>query len=269
MQFIKRLFGVRSSGSSQSHVFGNPTDAFSDLRLVMAVTHAVLEKFTDSPPEMVAALALAETDKNRQNLVERPEGVYLSKECSDRLRSYEVWLDDRGAAFITRKRLESKPDEPKEDAQRFLNERIPAARKVGKVNSFHYTLGLCMSFGVNADRLLMQSEGRVAVYLTGPTVDCYGCGKTFAKGNSAMRTTRKLVTKKGADEFHVKYFCSQECRNSEVARLNSLSMCSWCGTSVSSSIPGGVGEPYCSKSCYSAAGNIFADLGDREMQDYL
>lgn len=103
----------------------------------------------------------------------------------------------------------------------------------------------------------------------GPTTSCYTCGKPFSKGNSLIGTTRKLVSKKGSNGFVVKYFCSEVCRNSEVTKQTSLRICSWCGGSVSSSIPGGVGEPYCSSYCYSSAGNIFADMGDQEMNGYL
>jgi len=149
-----------------SNSFATSGGDFSDLRLVMAISRAVQERFKDSPPEMVAALMLAITDKDRNDLVERPGGIYLSKECCGRLSSFDVWLCADGTIVITRRRVMAEPDEPKAESQRFLNERLPGARKLGGINPLHYALGLCQTFSLNADRLVIQSEGRVAVLPT-------------------------------------------------------------------------------------------------------
>lgn len=140
-------------------------DIPTDFRLVIALSPAVQEKFKDSPPGMTAAVLLAMTDKNREDLVERPEGIYLSRQCWDRISSYVVWLADDGTIIIARRRLKDRPDEPKEDSQRFLNERLPKARKLGEVNSFHYALGLTLTFGIDANDLRVKDDGTgVAIY---------------------------------------------------------------------------------------------------------
>ncbi len=142
----------------ESDILTGLAGKFSDIRVVMALSRAVQQKFKDYPPEMAAAVILAMTDKNRNDLVERPEGIYLSRQCSDKISSYEVWLTDDGTIIVTRKRLEGQPDEPKEDSQRLLNERLPNAQKLGGIDSFQYALGLAMTFGLDQDRLLVKED---------------------------------------------------------------------------------------------------------------
>lgn len=147
-----------------ANIYAKP-ETPTDLRLVMALSRAVQEKFKDNPPEMVAAVLLAMTDKNRKDLVERPEGIYLSRQCWDRISSYVAWLADDGVIIITRRPREGQPDEPKEDSQRFLNERLPKARKLGGINSLHYALGLTRTFGLDSNRLRVKNDGTgVAIY---------------------------------------------------------------------------------------------------------
>jgi tetratricopeptide (TPR) repeat protein len=160
MRFLDRFLGRSSSHApshpSESDSSGESGADFAELRLVMAVSPAVQGQFEDSPPEVLAAVILAKTSKNRKDLVERPEGIYVSKECLDRLRSYEVWLAAGGTLFVTRKRFEAQPDQPKEDPQRFLNEELPKARNLGRIDPRAYAIGLCVTFGLERDRLLMS-----------------------------------------------------------------------------------------------------------------
>lgn len=136
---------------------------FFDLRLVMVLNQAVQEKFKDSPPEITAAVFLAMTEKNRNDLVEQPEGIYMSYRCWERILLYEVWLTDEGEIIITRKSLSGKPDEPKEESQNYLKRHLPKARNLGRMNSLHYAIGLALTFGLDQNRLILKN-GEVGIY---------------------------------------------------------------------------------------------------------
>ena len=166
MGLWKRLFGNGISDNSKSESTTTSASKFSDIRLEMALSKAVQQKFNDSPPEMIAAVMLAMTDKNRKDLVERPEGIYLSQQCADRISSYAVWLADDGEIIVTRKRLEGKPDKPKKDSLRFLNKRLPKAQKLGVINSLQYAAALTAVFDLNKDDLVVRKNnpGAMAIY---------------------------------------------------------------------------------------------------------
>jgi hypothetical protein len=142
-----------------------PSGEFSDMRLVMTLSKAARQRFKDYSPQMTAAVMLAMTEKNRDDLVERPEGIYLSRQCWDRISSYAVWLADNDEMIVTRRRLEGQPDEPKEDSQDYLAQHLPKSRKLGGVGSFEYALGLVMAFDLDRDRLLVkEDQSGVAIF---------------------------------------------------------------------------------------------------------
>jgi DNA-directed RNA polymerase subunit RPC12/RpoP len=166
--FIDRLFGrekKKKIGKSNSNISSLPSSDFSNLRLVLALSKAVQKKFEGHQTDMTAAVLLAMIDKNRDDIVERSEGIYLSRHCADRISSYEVWLANDGEIIITRRKFKDQIDKPKKDSQRFLNEHLPKARMVGRLNSFHYALGVVLTFGLDQDRLLVQKDGTgVVIY---------------------------------------------------------------------------------------------------------
>jgi hypothetical protein len=149
---IKGSFGITGD---EAGVLAGPPAKFSKIRLVMVLNKAVQEKFKGHLPNTTAAVFLAMTDKNRDDLVERPEGIYLSRQCAQRISSYEVWLTGDGSIIVTRRKREGEPDEAKEDSQRLLNERLPNAQRIGEIDSFQYALGLAMTFGLDESRLLV------------------------------------------------------------------------------------------------------------------
>jgi hypothetical protein len=158
---------VRGASEAQRPT-DTPVDStrdFSDFRLVIALSQATQQKLKDYPPEMAAAIFLAMTDKNRGDLVERPEGIYISRQCWEKILSYDVWVAADGQIIVTKKGLGRKLEKPKEDAQRFLKRQLPTARKVGRMNSLHYAIGLALEFGLDQNRLLLQkNQNEVEVY---------------------------------------------------------------------------------------------------------
>ena len=119
MGFWNKVFGGGASGSSKSGSSTPSSSKYENIRLVMALTKAVQKEIKDSTPEMTAALILAMTDKNKKDLVERSEGIYLARECWDRISSYELWLAEDGQILVTRKRFQNQPDKPKVESKIF------------------------------------------------------------------------------------------------------------------------------------------------------
>ncbi len=154
--WLNKLFGRENK---------NKSSEFSDLRLVLALSKAMQKKFEGHQTDMTAAVLLAMIDKNRDDIVVRSEGIYLSRHCADRISSYKVWLANDGQIIITRRKLADQIDKPKKDSQSFLNEHLSKARMVGRLNSFHYALGVVLTFGLDPDRLRVQKdETGVVVY---------------------------------------------------------------------------------------------------------
>lgn len=159
MGFWKRLFG---RGTSDTHNFDRSgtvsSNDLSDIRLVMAISEALAQNFKKYPPAMAAAVIMAMTEKNREDLVERPEGIYLSRQCWERISTYRVWLVDDGELIITRKKFDNRPDEPKKDSQKFLSRRLERAKKAGGIDSLQYALGLALTFGLDQGRFQVKKD---------------------------------------------------------------------------------------------------------------
>ena len=137
----------------------------SNYRLVMALSQAVQQKFKNYPTDMTAAIFLAMTEKNKNDIVVRQEGIYISRQCQEMLLSYEIWLAVDGQIIITRKRHTKKYDEPKVDSQTILQRQLPKARKLGKMNPLHYTIGVSLTFGLDQDKIIIdKNKNTVAVY---------------------------------------------------------------------------------------------------------
>lgn len=135
---------------------------FSDYQLVLALSRAVRQNYKDYTPEMVAALILAMTDKNRSDLVVRSEGIYISRQCWEKIHLYDVWLATEGEIIITRKRVVKKFEESKEDNQQILNRLLPSARHLGRMNLLAYAIGLSLTFGLDPNNIILNKEGKEA-----------------------------------------------------------------------------------------------------------
>lgn len=79
---------------------------------------------------------------------------------------------------------------------------------------------------------------------------CESCGKPL------FGETAKLVSQSGPNQVLVRAYCSLECADPLVKSFLDRKVCIWCGKKADpqSWKLGGLGEPYCSEECYSAAG---------------
>lgn len=159
------VFAPAKARRGADEVAGAPRPSVSrapDLHLVMALSPAIRQKFKDYPPEMAAAIFLAMNDKDRKDLVEKPEGIYISRRCWEKMLSYEIWLGQDGTIIITTNTLGSTRGPQKKDTERFLQAHLPTARRLGRMNSLHYAIGLALTFGLDQNRILLQKSGTEA-----------------------------------------------------------------------------------------------------------
>jgi hypothetical protein len=127
----------------------------------MALSPAIRDMFKDYPPEMAAAIFLAMNDKDREDIVERPEGIYISRKCWEKIISYEIWLGRDGTIIITTKKG-GPTRKPQKGLEAYWQAHLPTARRLGRMNSLHYAIGLALTFGLNQNRIIPQSSGNEA-----------------------------------------------------------------------------------------------------------
>jgi hypothetical protein len=112
---------------------------------------------------------------------------------------------------------------------------------------FEKVFGNIKSKGTKSNEYLYaySREGKA-----GTTRKCEGCGK------SMIGETAKLVSFSGPKQVLVRPYCSQNCADPIVKSFVDQKVCIWCGKKANPKTweLGGLGEPYCCKECYDAAG---------------
>jgi hypothetical protein len=81
---------------------------------------------------------------------------------------------------------------------------------------------------------------------------CETCHAPIANPSAAPN----IMSQAGLNQVRVKAFCSPGCKDAFVAALVRSATCAWCDGPIltTTSRTGGLGEPYCSEDCFSAAG---------------
>lgn len=167
---------------------------FADIRLVAIFSTPVYEEFKTEPPEVIAAALLAKGFGKQEDLVIKDNGIYLSRQCWERISTYQVWLSEERQIIITRSKLKNRRNNAKKDSQKLLNEKLPTAKNVGEFSSIAYATTLAIKFGLDAGKIRIRNDrSSVAVY---GMEACPTCGKRFTKttklGNLLARKIHHL-----------------------------------------------------------------------------
>ncbi len=224
------------------------------LRLVLEITNTVRESWSSVPPEMVAATILAKYHRNKNDIVQHANGIYLSRECWAWISSLEVWVSEEGEIFVTQKIPPGRRNIGHEATADRLKMMLPTSKSQGGIPSMAYITALAFEVGFHPRRILTDpGTGEVRV---SKIRNCVVCGKTFNEFPGF------LVQKNTAGRFIIRDFCTEDCRKLWVKELTSSYTCTWCGGKLSSKsyCKGDFDEIYCSGDCALTAASVILAL---------
>jgi hypothetical protein len=161
-------------------------DEPNELRVVVVLSRAT---YCNQDPELVAAVTLAKVEGEDGDLIKQPEGIYMSTECWKRIRTYQVWLSEKGEIFITKgpapsglfttPKVFSKGEaaaggsgpavvwqvHDDSESKRFLGQFLQTAKRLGELHFLEYAVGLANKLGFDCESLMvLEGLGRVAVW---------------------------------------------------------------------------------------------------------
>lgn len=146
-----------SARESLSWGQGRMNERASDLRVVVALSSAVRDRFASLPPEVVAATMLAATSRREDELVRRPDGIFMSKECWERLNGYSVWVSADGTIIVTRKKSPGEAPDMNQDAA-FLQQQLPTATFIGRIPTLAYAVAAAQRLGVDTSSICVRND---------------------------------------------------------------------------------------------------------------
>lgn len=228
------------------------------LRLVLEITNTVRESWSSVPPEMVAATILAKYHRNKNDIVQHANGIYLSRECWAWVSSLEVWVSEEGEIFVTQKIPPGQRNIGPEATADRLKMMLPTSRSHGGIPSMAYITALAFEVGFHPRRILTDPEtGEVRV---SKIRNCIVCGNTFNEFPGF------LVQKITAGRFVIRDFCSEDCRKLWVKGGISSYTCTWCGGKLSSKsyCKGDFDEIYCCGNCALTAASVMLALRSKK-----
>jgi len=223
------------------------------LRLVLEITNTVRESWSSVPPDMVAATMLAKYHRNRNDIVQHANGIYLSRECWAWISSLEVWVSEEGEIFVTQEIPPGRQNLAPEATVERLKRMLPTSKSHGGIPSMAYVTALAFEVGFHPRRILADRE--TFEVRVSDIRNCAFCGKTV------IEFPGFLVQKNTVGRFIIRDFCCEDCRKLWVKGAISSHKCTWCSCDLSSKsyFKGDFGEIYCCGDCaLTAASQMLA-----------